>query len=351
MHILLVRFSSMGDVVLQTATVNWLKSLYGSGIKISFATSMEFSSLVASHPCVDQVISFDRRGGEGFSGFLLKLRQLHQADRIDLILDMHATLRSLRLRCHFWNIPALTVDKRRVERFLMTKIKSVALQRIFKWKALGMEPQVVRILKDFASIFSDSSATRRTQDFRNGPHRELTSLCEPPVFVVEGKYLVLAPSASFFYKRWPVENFVSLARELLDSTSYQLVVLAGPDDKFCQAFDGIGNRRVLNLQGKTSLSQSMSLLSRAEICIGNDSGMNHIAEAYGVPCVTVFGPTDPRFGFAPHGQNSTYLSKALWCKPCSTTGKAACYRDRHYCMELIGVAEVKAAALSILAHS
>ena len=111
-------------------------------------------------------------------------------------------------------------------------------------------------------------------------------------------------------------------------------------DNFCDAFNEISSERFKNLQGKTSLKETMSLLSPARLCIGNDSGMNHIAEAYGVPCVTLFGPTDSRFGFAPHGSKSCFLEKELFCRPCSTTGKDPCYRDRHYCMEEISIMDV-----------
>lgn len=351
MHILLVRFSSMGDVVLQTATINWLRSLLGQEANFSFVTSKEFSSLLDTHPEVNTVISFDRRGGESWKDLTKKIDELDEKMPIDLILDLHATLRSLRLKLSYWTIPSLTVDKRRWERFLLTKIKSVGLKRIFNNKLFGLEPQVERILKDFEGVFGDSRSKRRTVDYRKGPHEELTSLAALPVYPIAGPYVVLAPSASFLYKRWPVERFVALGRLILDQTDLHVVILAGPDDKFCEAFNVIETERFHNLQGKTSLKESMSILAHAQCCIGNDSGMNHIAEAYGVPCVTLFGPTDPRFGFAPHGSKSLFLSKEMFCKPCSTTGKTPCYRDRLYCMEEISVDEVFAASANLLRDS
>lgn len=348
MHILLVRFSSMGDVVLQTATVNWLKAFFGPELQISFVTSTEFVSLIDHHPGVHQVIGFNRREGESWKHLIKKIDQLNEKTPIDLILDLHATLRSFRLRCSFWTIPALTVDKRRWERFLLTKIKSVSLKKIFHAKAFGLTSQAERILKDLESLFGDNRAIRRTRDYRQGPHEELTSLEALPIYPLPAPYLVLAPSASFFYKRWPIASFVELAQLLLEKTPHHIVILAGKDDQFCDAFKVIENPRLINLQGKTTLKESMAILSKSQVSVGNDSGMNHIAEAYGVPCVTLFGPTDPRFGFAPHGNKSTYLSKDPFCKPCSTTGKKECYRDRHYCMEMISPKEVTDATLKIL---
>lgn len=339
MHILLVRFSSMGDVVLQTATVNWLRSLYGANLRLTFVTSSEFVSLIDSHPGINQVISFNRRGEE-WKDLIKKVNQLHAEYPIDLIMDLHATMRSFRLRLSFWTIPALTVDKRRWERFFLTKLKSVRLKRLIDTKLFGLENQVERIINDFENIFGDVRGVRRTIEYRQGPHRQLTSLGSLPEYEISGEYVVLAPSASFAPKRWPIASFVELAKKILQETSYKVIILAGPEDKFCDAFNVIQDPGLLNLQGKTSLKQSMSILSRTALCIGNDSGMNHIAEAHGVPCLTIFGPTDPRFGFVPHGEKSQYLSKELFCKPCSTTGKTPCYRERLFCMEEISVDEV-----------
>lgn len=338
----------MGDVVLQTATLNWLRSLLGKEARFSFVTSQEFVSLLDTHPEVSHVIGFDRRRGEKWSELVKKIDDLDNDYPIDLILDLHATLRSFRLKLSFWTIPTLTVDKRRWERFLLTKIQNQSVKRIFDKKIFGLETQVERIIQDFENIFLDTRGKRRTVDFRKGPHGELTSLAPLTTYPIPGPYVVIAPSASFLYKRWPIENFVELIKKLLLETPFHFVVLAGPDDNFCNAFEEISSERFHNLQGKTSLKESMTVLAHSLLSIGNDSGMNHIAEAYGVPVVTLFGPTDPRFGFVPHGTQSRFFSKEMFCKPCSTTGKRPCYRDRHYCMEEISVEEVHSCALEIL---
>jgi heptosyltransferase-2 len=340
MHICLIRFSSMGDVVLQTATVNWLRSLFGKNLVVTFVTSREFVSLVEGHPGINHVVGFDRRKDE-WEDFI---KSVKARAPFDLILDTHATMRSFRLKLAFWNTPQLTVDKRRWERFFLTKLKSKFFGRL--WKG---EPQVERIIKDLQDVFGDNRGISETKNFRKGKHEELTSLAELPVYEIPGKYVVVAPSASFAPKRWPIEYFVELSQKLIDLTDLYVVILAGPDDHFCRAFDAVQSPRLLNLQGKTTLKESMMILARAELSVGNDSGMNHIAEAYEVPVVTIFGPTDPLFGFSPHGKKSSSLSVDLWCKPCSTTGKSPCYRKEQYCMKFISVEEVMAKAREALA--
>lgn len=335
----------MGDVVLQTATVNWLRSLFGKNLTVTFVTAREFVSLIEGHVGIDHVIGFDRRKDD-WREFISRVKE---KGPFDLILDLHATMRSFRMKFSFWGVPTITVDKRRWERFFLTKIKSVTVRRIFHGKIFGLETQAERIIRDLQDIFGDGRGVSATRSYRRGRNEELTSLSELPVYPIPGKYIVLAPSASFVPKRWSIESFVSLGEKLLAETDLHIVVLAGPDDHFCEAFNRIASPKLLNLQGKTTLRESMAILARAELSIGNDSGMNHIAEAYEVPVVTIFGPTHPLFGFAPHGKKSSYLSKDLWCKPCSTTGKSPCYRKEHYCMDLISVDEVMMKAREALA--
>ncbi|MFA5583751.1 MAG: glycosyltransferase family 9 protein [Bacteriovoracaceae bacterium] len=339
MHILLIRFSSMGDVVLQTATINWLKSLYGKKLRLSFATSEEFSSLLDKHPFVDELICLDRRQDGGWKSFYQQINKIHKENPFDLILDLHGTMRSYRLRWMFWRTPSLSVDKRRWERWLLTKLKGTFFKNLISPKVFGLENQVHRLINDIQDVFGDSRGIEHTKEFIHSKVGELTSLTLPPPYGKLSNYIVVAPSASFQPKRWPVDRFVELTHKLL-SRGEKVIVLAGPSDHFCDAFNSIKSENFLNLQGKTSLSESMSIISSAKLCIGNDSGMNHIAEAYGVKCLTIFGPTDPRFGFAPHADNSRFISKSLWCKPCSTTGSKNCFRKSLFCMESISVDEV-----------
>lgn len=339
MHILLIRFSSMGDVVLQTATINWLKSLYGSEVTLSFATAQEFSSLIDKHTGLDKVLCLDRRQENGWGKFCQELKKLHKEKPIDLILDLHGTIRSYRLRWMFWNIPSLSVDKRRWERVLLTKLKGSFLKNLISSKFFGLENQVHRLIIDIEHIFGDSNGILETKESIHSKQGELTSLAAPTPYKDLDNYVVISPSASFIPKRWPVERFFELAQRLV-LKGEKVVILGGPDDDFCDVFNTLASESLINLQGKTTLAESMSIISGAKLSIGNDSGMNHIAEAYGVKCLTIFGPTDPRFGFAPHGEGSRYLSKALWCKPCSTTGSKACFRKSLLCMEAISVEEV-----------
>gem|GEM_PF-236264 len=355
MHLLLVRFSSMGDVVLQTATINWLKSLYGAHIKISFLTSKEFSSLIEDHQYVDNLITFDRKK-EKWPELSAKIKKLHQESKIDMIIDLHATLRSWRLRQSFWFIPSLTVDKRRVERFLLTKIKIGFVKKFLGLPIFAMEPQVERIIYDWKDIFGEGNNLSALRKFIGSDFglKQLTFLKKEKQSPHAKPYIVIAPAASFAPKRWPIEKFAELIEMVLAESSlnkFDLVILAGPADEYCKNLNSITSERLVNLQGKTSLHESMKYLAHASLCVGNDSGMNHISEAYGNPAITIFGPTDEKFGFAPHGVNSEAISIPLWCRPCSTTGKKTCFRDQQYCMNGISAERVFLSVKKCILHA
>jgi len=341
MHILLVRFSSMGDVVLQTSVVLWLKSFYGDNLTVTFVTSEEFSPLVRGIPLINRVISFDRKKSS-LSDLFREIKSLHRSTPIDLILDLHGTTRSFLLRQYFWMIPDFVVDKRRIERFFLCLPAPLWFKRCFDLSFWGLEPQVKRVINDISFLFQETRGVRRAINRKNCPLETLTLSPIGASKITHPRRVVIAPSASFETKRWPVKNYLQLTKMILAETDFDIYILAGPQDDFCRVFDELKSSRVFNLQGKTNLQGSIDVLSTASLCIGNDSGMNHISESLGTPCLTIFGATDPRFGFTPHGKKSRFISKEMWCKPCSQTGKKNCFRSKLHCLEEITVAEVHA---------
>lgn len=327
LHFVILRFSSLGDVVLQTSVITWLKQTYSRDLKITFVTSNEFKDLVTGHPDIQRVLTFDRRAGEKLAGLARKIRELHAKEPITLLLDLHSTTRSTLLRLMLPTLPRLVVDKRRIERFFLVRVPG--WKGWTRWKFFGLEVQVERTARDWEGILM--------APFKRG-NRPLTEM--PAVDRIHHKkpYVVFAPVASFESKRWPMDYFVTLARQFLDDErwkNFDLVIVAGPQDLHCSAFNVIQDPRLLNLQGKTKLKESIAWMQEARVVVGNDSGMNHIAEAANVPVITLFGPTHEGFGFAPHLPTSTAMSVNVWCRPCSATGSRKCFRSEQVCMKLL----------------
>lgn len=336
MHIVLIRFSSLGDVILQSPLIAWIKSQFPKS-KITFITSREFRPLVSGHEYIDEVITIERL--KGFED----IKQIHNlAKNIkelkpDLIIDLHGTLRAKLIHLFSFNTPFIRTDKRSILRFILIRLKLDFLK--------NMESHHERVINDFKFIFKRDFDIDRTIQFNinqtKNPLIGLTTL--PQSFssvksLVDGEYIAISPIASFESKRWPMQYVRDLINLILkddELSKYKIVIVAGPADTYC---DEIFNEelkkenRIVNLQGKTTIEESSLVLAKAKICVSNDTGTGHITEAFGNPVITLFGPTSESFGFRPHLDDSCAMSTKLSCRPCSGTGKNNCKREKHFCM-------------------
>lgn len=316
MHVVVTRFSSLGDVVIHTGFINALRSQYPN-IKISFLTLQAFSGLLDKHPAIDKVYGYKKREGiKDIQGLKSIFREIEKDRTIDFIIDLHGTTRSFLFKFLHPSIPCLNLDKRRFERFL-----AITLKLKFLYKAMGLQKRVVGDLAGLLDLsLSDAKTSLQSQ------------LSKPLSTNQDDQYIVVAPIASFSPKRWPIENFNALLELLLADKRFDglnIKIVAGPTDDYV---DGImTHKRVENLKGKTSLFESSKIIAGAKFVLGNDTGMGHIAEAHNIPSFVLFGPTHPILGFAPYLKNSKALMTNEWCSPCSGTGKKSCFRKQQYC--------------------
>jgi lipopolysaccharide heptosyltransferase II len=338
MHILAIRFSSLGDVLLQSSMLSWLKQQYPQS-KITLLTASEFTSLLDGHPHVDQVIGMERfKGLAGIWQLRSFIKELNKKSPFDLILDLHGTTRSFFIKLFMPFTKKISMDKRRLERSLLVKAKLDLLSNTESIHSRNMV-DFSNVLApgydqdDFESFLNETAKTSRPLSLTSSPQSFIAD--ESPL---EQPYIVLSPVASFAPKRWPINYFANLAELILEDKSlsqYKVVVLAGPADDYCQQLNYLKDKyaeRFYNLQGKTSLKESMKYLKHCDLCIGNDTGLNHIAESCGNPVVTIFGPTSESFGFRAHLPTSKNICAQVSCSPCSTTGKKPCSLNEQLCM-------------------
>jgi len=344
MHIVLIRFSSMGDVVLQSPFIAWIK-LKLPQTKITFVTSSEFKGLVQGHDLIDHVITHDRNSGMDDIQQLKSIANQIKLSKPDLIIDLHNTLRAKLIRFFCWNIPQIKVNKRTMLRNILIYFKIDFLNKLSSHHE--------RIIEDFKFLFSTDYDRDELENFVTNKSQEnggsLTTI--PLNFqrdiprTIEGDYIVISPVASFAAKRWPIENFKNLVKKILDLKElekYKIVIIAGPKDDYCNEFNQVENLsgRLINLQGKTTIEQTNEVLSYAKLVVTNDTGVGHMAEALGIDVFSIFGPTSPSFGFRPHRLHSKAITAAVSCSPCSATGSKACSQKVHSCMLEITVDQI-----------
>lgn len=323
---------------MQTPFAAWLKMTFPQ-CRITFLTSDGNEAILQGNPYIDEVLTYTRALGMADVLSVKKFtRKVLALKKFDCLIDLHTTARSALIRFFLPEVLSLKMDKRRFERELLVKTKIDLL-------GASKENHLVhRHLHDLAWSFNQSYDPAKLLRFIRLKFKAHDSLLTSSVSALETSgqdSVILAPGASFSSKKWPIENFVQLAQQILSHTELNCVVIAGPQDVECRAFDQLERRypkRLKNYQGKLSVLESMSQVAAGKLIVCNDSFFGHVAQSCSIPAFTIFGSTSSSFGFGPLGENSrSYEASGLWCRPCSTTGKRACFRKRHYCMLAIEV--------------
>lgn len=337
-RILLIRLSSLGDILLMTPLLNLLCATCPRA-QIDVLVKAEYRDLLRSHPGIHRLLTFDSR-----QPLLRTLRGL-RADRYDLALDLHCTprsqllLRGLRAQCK------LTYNKQVLRRALLVRLGWNTLRRVTPvpelyaapLRRLGLTGQL-----GTPSMHLDPESTEAMQA------QIAHSLPDDP----DQPLLAMAPGARWPTKRWPVERFAAAAQELAREKRAAVVILGGRDEaQLARALCDKLDVPVVSGAGTLSLMHSAALLSRCRLLISNDSGLMHMATALQVPVVAIFGPTVQAFGFYPFQARAEVVSEPLPCRPCSTKGSMRCPRGHHACMQDISSDRVLAAARAMWERS
>ncbi len=330
-RILIMRLSSLGDIVLTTPVLRLLRE-HCPAAHIEFLVKTEYQDLLRAHPCVDQVVRFDGR-----QPLWVTLRSLRQR-RYDLVLDLHRTLRSRLLYRGLAAQRRCAYSKRTLRRTLLVHLGWNTLRAHTPVPELYTAP--LRRLGIAAplpntELHLDAQSQQRIED--DLAHTDVGSPGRP--------LLAVAPGARWPTKRWPVARFARVAQILAEQHDAAVVVVGDAHDvPLAQELRQRLQAPVVDRAGHLSLMETAALLQRCHLLLCNDSGLMHMATALRVPVVTVFGPTVQEFGFYPFQARSRVLSVPLPCRPCSTKGLQRCPRGHHDCMQRVAVEQVVEAA-------
>ena len=330
-RILLLRLSSLGDVLLMTPLVNLLRSACPNA-EIDVLTKAEFRDLLRFHPAITRLLSFDPNQS------LLHRLSVLRADNYDLALDLHCTARSQLFLRAVRARRKLTYNKRVLRRALLSRLGWNTLRDMTPVPELYAAP-----LRNLGLDGHLGPPTMHLDPESTKAMEAHIARCLPEAF--KRPLLAVAPGARWFTKRWPVQRFAAVARDLARERGAAVIILGGPDEAQLASslYDSL-DVPVMNGAGTLSLMHSAALLSRCRLLISNDSGLMHMATALQVPVVAVFGPTVQEFGFYPFQARAQVVSEPLPCRPCSTKGSMRCPRGHHACMQDVSSARVLAAA-------
>lgn len=149
------------------------------------------------------------------------------------------------------------------------------------------------------------------------------------------KIIALAPGSVWPTKKWPIEEFIRVARKLIDEQNVVVVIGSKDEVSACAQIESFVPE-VINLAGKTKLSELSDVLAACDLLICNDSGAMHMAASTSTPIVSIFGPTVLEFGYQPWSNDFSVLeNKSLKCRPCSSHGGIKCPIGTHECMKSV----------------
>lgn len=324
---LVIRLSSLGDVVLATAV---LDPLVAAGYEVSFATKASFAPLLEHHPRIKSIFRYGEMPTESESREAFF--QWLEAQNFDLIIDLQDSLRTKIWRRKLRSISKLcVVPKPRWNEILVLlfRMKSQfglgrgGRARYFRQKMSHyLISQGHQISTSVTS--TDLTELRVTDDERN----QARSL------VGRDKFIAVFPSSAWSSKEWMY--FDSLALKWRGTRDF--FFLGGSKDTICDELANKTGGR--SLRGQTSLRESMAIVANAEWVIGNDTGFLHVAEALQKSVLMIEGPTHAALGFSSYRGESVVAGKDLWCRPCSKSGKF-CYRwGSRACLKQLSADEV-----------
>ncbi|MFN6947088.1 MAG: glycosyltransferase family 9 protein [Cytophagaceae bacterium] len=311
--ILIIRFSSIGDIVLTSPVIRNIRKQV-SDAEVHYCTKAAYRSIVENNPYLHKAYYLDNNMGE--------LIQELQKEKYDYVIDLHNSFRSAQIRLQLKG-KSFVFDKLNLKKWVFVNFKINKLPDVHivdrymdTTKSLGVENDYLGL--DYFIPSADEVKTENLpENFREG-------------------YVAFAIGAQHFTKRLPVHKLI----EFCEKINQPVVLLGGKEDTHSgdlieKYFDekGIG-KLIYNACGKYNLNQSASLVKQARIVFSHDTGLMHIAAAFKKEVYSIWGNTTPALGMYPYLTKYHVLeNNNLDCRPCSKLGYERCPKGHFKCME------------------
>ena len=326
MKILIIRFSSIGDIVLTTPVLRCIRKQKPDA-EIHYLTKTAFQPVVGYNPNIDKIHYLDSD--------LNALYPVLKAEKFDYVIDLHNNLRTARVK------------------------KALAVEKTFAFPKLNVQKWMLVNLK--ANFMPDQSIVERYFE----PVKEMGVVNDglgleyyiPPSAVTDDEdiptshwpgFVACVIGGSYYTKKFPVEKWIEFCKVV----PYPVILIGGPDDReegrLIAELDPV---KIYNSCGKFNLNESAHLVQRARVVVSNDTGLMHVAAAFQKPVISLWGNTSPGMGMFPYYGGNNLKSrvnpksviienKKLYCHPCSKLGYANCPRRHFKCMRGLNVNEI-----------
>lgn len=331
--ILVIRFSSIGDIVLTSPVVRCVKQQ--TGMEVHFLTKETFGPILAANPHIDKVFTIKKKVAEVQTALR---REGYQA-----IIDLHNNLRSLQVKMALPGVRHYSFDKLNLEKWLKVRLKVDQLpnKHIVDRYLEAVRPLGVKNDGQGLDYFIPPAEEVDTDHWleTGGQTVRQASMEIAP----KQSYTAFVIGAAHATKRLPREKITDWCRLIQGP----VILLGGPEDKANGEWIAAqAGKHVVNACGKLRLHQSASMVRQAALVITHDTGLMHIAAAFKRPIWSVWGNTVPEFGMYPYypegmDEERRFEVEGLRCRPCSKIGHATCPKGHFRCMQEIVPLELK----------
>lgn len=327
--ILIIRFSSIGDIVLTTPVIRCIKTQL-ENVELHFLVKKNFASIVSSNPFIDKVIEYDN-----LSATMTELSN----ENYYAIIDLQKNMKSLRIRQALGN-RSTSFNKLNIEKWVYVNFKINILPDIHI---------VDRYLSAVSSLGIHNDGKGLEYFIPSGDEVDIGHFTNN----TSDKFIALVIGAAHKTKRMPIHKW----KQLVDGLEFPLIIIGGKEDaENGDELSSLAPNRIFNACGKLNLHQSASVVRQSAVVIAHDTGMMHIAAAFKKPIISIWGNTVPEFGMYPYYgselvDNVLIENKNIACRPCSKIGYTKCPRRHFKCMEEHNVNEIIEAAKRLFTNT
>ncbi|TAL68791.1 MAG: glycosyltransferase family 9 protein [Bacteroidetes bacterium] len=338
--ILIIRLSSMGDVILTTHLARNLRNNFPKA-RIDFITAKPFIEIYKHNPHINNLIEYEK-SWKGIDIKNLKKQILLRIEnkKYDLLIDLQRNLRSFQL-----------------SQGLAKKIVKVRKNRLNKLSLVYFKKNLSKKIKQIPEIYFETVSDYHLPDDEKGLELWLPEDKEKGFYlpfsnqnVSRGKLrIAVAPGAYHKTKRWLPERFAELIKLIRDKYEAELVIIGGKSDvEITKNIINLSEVKLIDNSGSDSIISTAEVIDKCNLLITNDTGVMHIAAARQVPVVAIFGSTVKEFGFTPFRVENVIVEKDVPCRPCTHIGRDKCPKGHFDCMNKISVEDVSMGAKKIL---
>lgn len=313
MKFLIIRLSSIGDIVLTTPVIRCLRKKFPDA-EIHYLTKTSFTNILIGNPYISKLHAWGKNEKE--------ILQILKEEKFDYIIDLHHNLRTLKIKRFLKPAKHFSFPKLNIQKWLLTALKINVLPDVHIVDRYLQTVQSLGVVNDGKGL-----------DYFI-PKKDEVPVTDIPATHSTG-YIGIVIGAALNTKKLPIEKLITLCNEI----AHPIILLGGPED--FEAGEEIAKHdriKMYNASGKFNLNESAWIVKKSLLIISHDTGLMHIAAAFQKKVIVIWGNTVPAFGMSPYygqqeNKSQNFEVKKLSCKPCSKIGYAKCPLGHFKCMQ------------------